>query len=326
METKDTKEALLGELESITGLLDDDDDIPMLLDDEDDIPILGADKEEDIPLLNDTEEDIPLLADVDDDELDLDDHSLKAALSELESMELAPKSQKTKLNEQPEPEPKIISNPADTMQAMAQRISTARNKAHKNKTKKSAPGESLMAQIQNNAAEPIIKPLQNTNAEKENPFLSNSTKDRLESSKRLTQESLHSAIKKADETAPNSSHQSSSEVSNKPQVQPKDELIAFTASEATELIINSETTIDNQKEEDYDEDGSEALLDILDEDDSSTPPETIPNTPVEEKPLSMADIDQMVEEVTEEYMPIFEAALKKKLKEKLTNLIANEKS
>lgn len=85
---KKTKTSLMDELKSIKGVLNtDDDNIPLLLDDnqttgDDDIPVLASD--DDIPVLTSP------------DEATVNKASLDAAIRQLESMELSPKSTKTR--------------------------------------------------------------------------------------------------------------------------------------------------------------------------------------------------------------------------------------
>jgi hypothetical protein len=110
---KKTKTSLMDELKSIKGVLNaDDDNIPLLLDDEqaadDNIPVLAGD--DDIPVLTSP------------DELNANKASLDAAIRQLESMELSPKSNKSRPDKTAKPDDKatmvrenpfIAKNPTD---------------------------------------------------------------------------------------------------------------------------------------------------------------------------------------------------------------------
>ena len=90
---KKTKTSLMDELKSIKGVLNtDDDNIPLLLDDKllDD---KQAASDDDIPVLA-NDDDIPVLTSPDD--ATVNKASLDAAIRQLESMELSPKSTKTR--------------------------------------------------------------------------------------------------------------------------------------------------------------------------------------------------------------------------------------
>jgi len=117
MTTKDTKQktktSLMDELKSIKGVLDtDDDNVPLLLDDklpdDDDIPVLAEEDDGDVPILAD-DDDVPVLT---SSETIANKSSLDAAIRQLESMELSPKAGKVTSGKVESLEEKIRNNAA----------------------------------------------------------------------------------------------------------------------------------------------------------------------------------------------------------------------
>jgi len=325
MSTKDTqnnaKDALLNELQSIKGLLDEDDDIPVLSDD-DDIPVLG-DEEEDIPTLDGDDFDIPVLGDADDDipvlgdeedtpmlgtsteETSMTDSSLQAALSELESLQLSPKASKTRAaNEstaeveiepeaEPLPEPEPAPEPA--------------------KANESASADT---------------------AEEEAP----SPSDKMRAIAQRISAARSKAGKKTAESTHMEQEEYQPELSLNSTAKPGDSILAKIQSNADEqqqeakvipepVYSEDPTTIRNQAiqlpEDDEEEDGSAELLKMLEDDPKPIPNARTPEqmTPSTQLPLSEEEIDRIVDEVAEEYMVVLEAALKKKLKSKISDLV-----
>lgn len=140
------KHRLLDDLKSIKGVLDDgDDNIPLLDDAEADIPVLAD------------EEDIPVLGDVEAEASAKNKASLQAALKELESLELSPKSSRSRATIDPD-----------------------------------KPIPSLEDKIRASAAPPLVKIDQP--AGKENPFLAKKPQDKFDESRKQAEAALQSVI------------------------------------------------------------------------------------------------------------------------------------
>ncbi len=235
------KASLLNELESIKGLLHEDDNVPTLSDD-DDIPVLSND--DDIPTLDDAppilsnDDDIPVLSSDDDDipvlggegdevpvltsgdghTLDNDADSLKDALAQLEAMELSPKASRNRLespaetddddeeiildteldNDDEEDIPLITDEPAspppDPVAAAREEHQTEMpfDEHHEPAASEGSDiGSSLLEKIQSNADAPLFE--EEVITSKENPFLTNQLKDRLEKAKQRIQSKPESA-------------------------------------------------------------------------------------------------------------------------------------
>jgi len=304
MATKDnassgSKDQLLKDLKSLKSALNDDDDnVPLLLDD-DDIPVLGND-DDDIPIL-----DAP---DLSTDSDAADKASLEAALRQLESMELAPKSRKT------------------------------------------APPhrQGIEDAIRANAAPPIISTQELTRV-RENPFLNSSQKAQLEANRKLREEAakgIDPGLKPAPQkpappqeevieftdnpflkasTSPGGTHASTTSVTTPLPEEPEDaaaEILKelgedakpYQPRTATKAPVAEQKSVGTKEEVD-------GFGDIILEDDEPAPARnTVPATAIQKK-LQQKEIDLIVDEVVEEYMVVLEAALRKKLKEKLPGLL-----
>lgn len=291
-----SKDELLKDLKSLKSSLDEDDDnVPLLLND-DDIPVLTED-DDDIPILNAPE--LP------DDPDATNKASLEAALRQLESMELAPKSRKT-------------TRPAN---------------------------QGIEDQIRANAAPPIISNEELTRV-RENPFLNSNQKAQLEANRKLREEAQQAAKANApgQKTA----------AAQRPTAPMNEEIIDFTDNPFLKASTSLGHTQNNSASptatpSPEEEDGSAEILKELGEDARPYQPRVPARAPVAEKKIaapqkeadgfgdiiledeeesqshqkniSTKEVDLMVDEIVEEYMVILEAALRKKLKEKLPDLL-----
>lgn len=287
-----SKDELLKDLKSLKNALDEDDDnVPLLLED-DDIPVL-SDDDGDIPILDAPE--FP------DDHSATDKASLEAALRQLESMELAPKSRKAATQPQ-----------------------------------------GIEDQIRANAAAPIISNEELTRV-RENPFLNSNQKAQLDANRKLREEAQQAAKTAASGQKPAS-----------PKPAPvQEEVIEFTDNPflkaSTSLGGIHTTPAATPAPLAEEEDGSAEILKELGEDakpyqsrapakasvmakkvvatdetvtglgdiileDDEEPAST-------QKKLSEKEVDLIMDEIVGEYLVILEAALRKKLKEKLPHLL-----
>ncbi len=314
MPSKDSKSPgskadLLKDLKSLKNTLNEDDDnVPLLLGDEDDdIPVLA---DEEVPILGeDTEDDIPILdTPAESHDRAADKASLEAALRQLESMELAPKSRK----------------------------STPAAPASANVT--SSP-QNLEEQIRANPAPPIISHEELTKV-RENPFLNPKQKAQLEMTRRLQEEAkktaMITALNKKKPVVPPSASQNTSEGAIEFTDNPflKASAATSTSTQAGNSPAHKSLPPDSEENgaadilkelgETLDIDAELANIDtelgslgeIILENDKTKPP----TNPVNKK-LPQKQIDLMIDEIVEEYLVVLEAALRKKLKEKLPDLL-----
>lgn len=283
-----TKTSLMDELKSIKGVLNtDDDNIPLLLDDED-IPVLASD--DDIPVLTSPDEAIANKA------------SLDAAIQQLESMQLSPKSSKA------EPD----------------------------------KASSLEQKIRNNAAASSFEDKATT--VRENPFMAKKPTDRFAESRKQAEDALKSVIAHSKAMSnPAKPAAEAREHTAAPKEAPPKKPIEFTADATAD---KSAIPKPQQVNAAVEEDASAAILKLLDEASDITsdlglggdfgelveidvdalirekpvvPKTAAPSLPVGK--IMDAQIDAIIDEVVEEYMIILEAALRKKLKEKLPDLL-----
>jgi len=304
-----TKTSLMDELKSIKGVLNtDDDNIPLLLDDE-------AAADESIPVLA-GDDDIPVLTSP--DEAALNKASLDAAIRQLESMELSPTAAKAK------PE-----KPAD-----------------------------LTEKIRNNAAPPLFEDPKfdhKATTVRENPFMSKKPTDRFAESRKQAEEALMSVISHSRAISQQSSKPAAAVVAEEkvPVAAPKEQApqnpIEFTAE--TTAVKPTKPTPQTAS----DEDASADILKLLDEEPAisldiddefgelldidvdamineksvsstqdvaakTTAPKSTGTPSLSSKHID-SQINTIVDEVIDEYMVILEAALRKKLKEKLPDLL-----
>jgi len=297
-----SKDQLMKDLKSLKNALDEDDDnVPLLLEDED-IPVLANEDDDDIPVL-----DTPELPETDI----ANKASLEAALRQLESMELAPRSRKTA-----SPPPRGIE---DTIRA--------------------------------NAAAPIISNEELTRV-RENPFLNSNQKAQLDASRKLREEAQQAAkaavsgqkpppqksapmqeeaidftdnpFLKASTSlggapttsAPSAQAAAAEEEDGSAEILKElgDEAKPYLPRAAIKAPAVEQKTTPPTKEE-------EGFGDIILEEDEPAPARHADPATAIQKKLQKKEIDLIVDEVVEEYIVILEAALRKKLKEKLPNLL-----
>ena len=295
-----TKTSLMDELKSIKGVLNsDDDNIPLLLDDND-IPVLAGD------------DDIPVLTSPDDIAAASNKASLDAAMRQLESMELSPRS----------------------------------NKARTDKS------VDLEEQIRTNAAPPLFDD-PNATTVRENPFLAKKPTDRFAESRKQAEEALKSVIAHskamsnpakpgADAKAPMAIKDNPSETPiefsdnqflaassaqpkpNPVPVPPKQSPHGEDASAEILKLLNEEPAV--TADPDLDLDLGDEFGELVDIDvdalinEKPVTPKTI-SSPASPGKKTDAQINDLIDEVINEYMVILEVALRKKLKEKLPDIL-----
>ena len=344
--TAQAKTSLLDELKAIRGSLDNKaaasheaDDIPVLTDDEEDIPLLG--NIEDIQPLDD--DDVPVLTSVEDA---ANKASLADALRQLESMELAPKA-KPKPAKQPltlaleEHQPELAAHQPASAVA-------------------SKPIPDLAEKIRANAAAAPAAESEEKPAARENPFFRNDQMARLDQSKKLN-EQVKAGNKPASPTKPAEEnlveekgaidfHQTTAPlaqaaaapVAADEEEDGADEILKL-LDEKPQQALEEELDIDAELADIDQELSSLGELTLMDEKDYAA---TKPATPAPARPAAVAakpaaanvppartepakainkqaaaDIDKIIDEVVDEYMMVLEAALRKKLKEKLPSLL-----
>jgi len=297
-----SKDELMKDLKSLKSALDEDDDnVPLLLED-DDIPVL-SDDDGDIPIL-----DAPEFSDDANDKA-----SLEAALRQLESMELAPKSRKAVM----------------------------------------PPARGIEDQIRANAAAPIISNEELTRV-RENPFLNSNQKAQLDANRKLREEAQQAAKTVASgqkpaapqksapmqeeiieftdnpflkaSTSPGSAHTAASAATHTPLVEEEDgsaEILKELGEDARpyQPRVPAKAPVMAKQVAATDETTVDGLGDIILEDEEPAPARKPDPAAAGQKKLQKKEIDLIVDEVVDEYIVILEAALRKKLKEKLPDLL-----
>jgi len=312
MTTKDikqqTKTSLMDELKSIKGVLNsDDDNVPLLLEDED-IPVLAD--EEDVPVLTAPE-----------DDLKANQASLDAAIRQLESMELPkagnpPSSSSLEEKIRNNAAPPAFQDKATTvrenpfLKKPADRFSESRKQAE----------AALQSVITHSRATAV--PPSRASAPEEKRHGAPVTDTLSESSVEFTD----NQFLKASSAAPTSVSFSNKKPPSPASKQEED------GSEAILKLLEEESEVHLDLDDDFSD-----LVDI-DVDAliaEQAPVKQAPNKAVMPPPARQTTkpapsiiskptdeiLDAVVDEVVEEYMIILEAALKKKLKEKLPDLL-----
>jgi hypothetical protein len=272
-----TKTSLMDELKSIKGVLNtDDDNIPLLLDDK----LLDDNGEEDIPVLAD--DDIPVLTAP--DEAMTNKSSLDAAIRQLESMELAPRASKTRVDKPADIAEQIRSNAAPPLFDDKATMVRANPFLTKNPTDR-------FAESRKQAEEALMSVIAH--------------------SKSMSSPAKPAAAKAEPQQKPVQAAAESVAV--------KSESMSATVEEDASAdilkLLDDESTTSGS--------GFGELIDIdVDALANNKPPaqKTIPTASTPGKKTD-AQIDAIIDEVVEEYMIILEAALRKKLKEKLPELL-----
>ena len=266
MSSKDTeqktKTSLMDELKSIKGVLNtDDDNVPLLLDDN--LSHNDSNADDDIPVLA-NDDDIPVLTSPDSTAVNR--ASLDDAIRQLESMELSPKSNKSRADESKfdSKATTVRENPFITPKNTTDRFAESRKQAE----------EALKSVI---------------------------------SHSRAVQQSARPAPAAAKETPAQKPHEYSADASSKAEptksVADSADEEENAAAEILKLLGEDNNAGDNNS--DFGE-----LIDI------EVP--TVTTAVAHKKTDTLADT--VIDEVIEEYMVVLEAALRKKLKAKLSDL------
>lgn len=316
MSSKDTpdnpKHRLLDDLKSIKGVLDEgDDNIPLLDDAEADIPVLADD------------DDIPVLGDVEAEADAKNKASLQAALKELESLELSPKSSRSRAAIDPDKIP------------------------------------NLEDKIRASAAPPLVKLDQP--ASKENPFLTKKPQDKFEASRKQAEAALQSVIAHSramgGKTAPPPKKEPEKAATLTVKDDPSATPVDFTPAAKAAPVAKAPTTQEPVTPEATDgaddilkmlgeskpvirkggaqnsnelEGAFDALVDIDLDDlgEMDVNDDSMPELPTAKKVAATApgsltekEFDALIDEIIEECSAAFNIMLEKKLKEKLSRLL-----